>query len=49
MDEIWDVIVVGAGIVGSSAAYHCVKQGLKTLLIEQVGESVGVWVWWEQG
>ncbi len=37
MAELWDVIIVGGGVVGSAAAYHCAKQGLKTLLLEQVG------------
>ncbi len=46
MAEPWDVIVVGGGIIGSAAAYHCAKEGLKTLLLEQVSG----WVsgWWEE-
>ncbi|BFZ05377.1 hypothetical protein BsWGS_08416 [Bradybaena similaris] len=32
---VYDVIVVGAGIEGSSSAYNLVKQGLKVLLLEQ--------------
>ncbi|MFX1559766.1 MAG: NAD(P)/FAD-dependent oxidoreductase [Promethearchaeota archaeon] len=31
----YDVIVVGAGPAGSTAAYECAKQGLKTLLLEK--------------
>ena len=31
----YDVIVVGAGPAGSTAAYDCTKQGLKTLLLEK--------------
>jgi geranylgeranyl reductase family protein len=31
----YDVIVVGAGPAGSTAAYDCSKQGLKTLLLEK--------------
>lgn len=31
----YDVIVIGAGIEGSASAYHLVKQGQKTLLLEQ--------------
>jgi len=30
-----DVAIIGAGITGVSAAYHCAKQGLKTVLIEK--------------
>lgn len=32
----YDIIVVGAGVMGCSAAYALAKQGKKTLLIEQV-------------
>jgi geranylgeranyl reductase family protein len=31
----YDVIVVGAGPAGSTAAYDCTKQGFKTLLLEK--------------
>ena len=43
MSEIYDVIVVGAGIMGSSTAYQLSKRGLKVLLIEQfaLGHSKG--------
>ena len=30
-----DVIVVGAGPAGSSAAYHCASAGLEVLLLEK--------------
>lgn len=33
--EIYDVVVVGAGIVGSSSAYHSAKAGKRVLLLEQ--------------
>ncbi|XP_060077604.1 peroxisomal sarcosine oxidase-like [Ylistrum balloti] len=33
--EVYDSIVVGAGIEGSSTAYHLVKNGHHTLLLEQ--------------
>ena len=32
----FDAILVGAGIIGSSTAYHLVKNGQKTLILEQV-------------
>ncbi|PWA45343.1 FAD/NAD(P)-binding domain-containing protein [Artemisia annua] len=31
----FDLIIIGAGIMGSSTAYHATKRGLKTLLLEQ--------------
>lgn len=34
--EMYDVVVVGAGIEGSATAYNLVKNGQKTLLLEQV-------------
>lgn len=35
MDSLYDVIVVGAGAVGSAAAYHAAKAGQRVLLLEQ--------------
>ena len=34
--QVYDVIVVGAGIEGSATAYQLAKAGQCTLLIEQV-------------
>jgi len=36
--ERWDCIVVGAGIAGSSAAYHLAAEGLSVLLVEREGQ-----------
>ena len=30
----WDVVILGAGVAGASAAILSAKQGLKTLLVE---------------
>ncbi len=34
-DKVWDVIVVGAGPGGSTAARHCARLGLETLVLEK--------------
>lgn len=33
--HVFDVIVIGAGVMGSSTAYQTAKRGLRTLLLEQ--------------
>jgi geranylgeranyl reductase family protein len=48
---MYDVIIVGSGPAGSTAAFHCAKAGLKTLVIEKdklgrnkpCGGGVGLW------
>ena len=35
MSKQYDIVVVGAGNAGLSAALHCAKEGKKVLLIEQ--------------
>ena len=40
MSEVWDCIVVGAGIMGSCTAYHLARNGVKTLILEQVCKQV---------
>lgn len=35
MTDTFDAIVIGAGVMGSAAAYHLAKQGRRTLLLEQ--------------
>ena len=51
----YDVCVIGAGVVGSSAARYLASRGQKTLLLEQVSfkdcsnihqQSVVVWMSW---
>ena len=38
MEYEYDVVVVGAGVEGSSTAYHLIKNGVqRVLLLEQVG------------
>src|SRR5918994_1554302 len=39
----YDIIVIGAGGVGSATAYHCARDGKRVLLLEQftVGHSRG--------
>src|SRR6187397_488635 len=39
----YDIIVIGAGGVGSAAAYHCARDGKRVLLLEQftVGHTRG--------
>jgi glycine/D-amino acid oxidase-like deaminating enzyme len=33
--QTYDAIVVGGGVVGASAAYHLVRAGLRTLLVDR--------------
>ena len=40
---VYDVLIIGAGPAGGSAAWHCAQNGLKTLVVEEhqaVGEPV---------
>jgi hypothetical protein len=41
MDDSWDVIVVGGGPAGTTAATAAAREGAKTLLIEQTGAMGG--------
>lgn len=36
-----DVVVIGAGVVGASVAYHLARRGVETLLIERAAISAG--------
>src|SRR5512138_3629535 len=40
MNETYDAIVIGAGVMGASIAYNLSKRGLKVLILER--QSVGV-------
>lgn len=33
--NVWDVVVVGAGPAGATCAYYCAKDGLRVLLLER--------------
>ena len=35
--DIWDVVVVGGGIAGLTAAWYCARRGLPTALLEAEG------------
>ena len=35
MQPAWDLVVVGAGILGTSHAYYAAKRGLRVLLLER--------------
>ena len=37
MNKCFDLIVIGAGAIGLSTAYHAGKQGLRTLVLEKYG------------
>ena len=39
MSDLWDVVIVGAGIVGSACALECAKRGLRTAVVE--GKGIG--------
>jgi glycine/D-amino acid oxidase-like deaminating enzyme len=41
LDHTFDVIVVGAGYIGSSVAYHLCSAGLKTALFDQGSMAAG--------
>jgi D-hydroxyproline dehydrogenase subunit beta len=39
MNERWDAVIVGAGIVGAACALECAKRGLRTAVVE--GNGIG--------
>jgi len=39
MSETWDVVIVGAGIVGAACAFQCVSRGMRTAVVE--AKSIG--------
>jgi len=41
MSDSWDVVIVGAGIVGSACALECARRGLRTAVVEAAGIGCG--------
>jgi len=41
MSDHWDVVIVGAGIVGSACALECANRGLRTAVVESKGIGSG--------
>ncbi len=41
MSDLWDVVIVGAGIVGSACALECASRGLRTAVVEGKGIASG--------
>jgi glycine/D-amino acid oxidase-like deaminating enzyme len=41
MSDAWDVVVVGAGIVGAACARECATRGLRTAIVESSGVGSG--------
>jgi len=41
VSDVWDVVVVGAGIVGSACALECAQRGLRTAVVEGSGVGSG--------
>jgi glycine/D-amino acid oxidase-like deaminating enzyme len=41
MRDIWDVVIVGAGIVGSACALECASRGMRTAVVEGKGIASG--------
>ncbi len=39
MSDLWDVVIIGAGIVGSACALECANRGLRTAVVE--GKGIG--------
>lgn len=44
-DEIYDVVIVGAGFAGIHQSYRIRELGLKFLTIDQAGGVGGTWYW----
>jgi glycine/D-amino acid oxidase-like deaminating enzyme len=41
MSDLWDVVIIGAGIVGSACALECARRGLRTAVVERKGIGTG--------
>lgn len=44
MSQIFDVIMIGTGIVGTSAAFHFTERGLKPVILERKQAGLDPWV-----
>jgi len=40
-DRMNEVVVVGAGVVGASVAFHLAERGVETLVIDREGPAAG--------
>ena len=41
MSDHWDVVIIGAGIVGSACALECASRGMRTAVVEGKGIASG--------
>jgi glycine/D-amino acid oxidase-like deaminating enzyme len=35
MEKVYDIAIIGGGMVGAAAAYHCSRRGMSTILVER--------------
>lgn len=45
MTKVYDLVIVGAGVVGVAAAYYAVQKGWKVCLVESQGIDSGKRYW----
>ena len=39
MNQTYDAIIIGAGVMGASLAFHLAERGLKPAILERTGDS----------